>query len=173
MLVRTYGRRTRGGGGGATEDGGEERDVYVIDSDSDDEESERSSSPIHLPPFSQPQSSSLENPNPSFLSYLSAFSSQDSSSWSMDPDSVPTSSNKGRVETATLMEAQEFGEMMEHSDEVDFSIDGLRPSKPVRIRRSSLSSLLNLCGTPHQRQLLRAHGLVDKLNPILYLNFLF
>lgn len=165
MLVRTYGRRTRGGGDddGAPEDDGGERDVYLIDSDSGDDESELSSSPSHLPPFSQPQSSSQENPNPSFRTYLSAFSSQDSSSWSLDPDSLPSSSNKDRVEMATLMEAQEFGEMMEHKDEVDFAIDGLRPGKPVRIRRSSLSSLLNVCAMPRQRQLHRAHGSVDKL----------
>jgi Wings apart-like protein regulation of heterochromatin len=167
MLVRTYGRRTRGGGAASEDDGGDP-DVYVIDSDSGDE-SDISSSPPHLPPFSQPQSSSQENPNPSFRTYLSAFSSQDSSSWSLDPDLVPSSSNKDRVETATLMEAHEFGEMMEHSDEVDFAIDGLRPGKPVRIRRASLSSLLNVCGTPRQRQLLRAHGSVENLNVIIFL----
>jgi Wings apart-like protein regulation of heterochromatin len=160
MLARTYGRRSRGGGG-APEDGGGDRDVYVIDSDSGDDGSDLSSSPPHLPPFSQLQSSSQENPNPSFRAYLSAFSSQDSSSWSLDPDSAPSSSNKDRVETASLVEAQEFGEMMEHSDEVDFAIDGLRPGKPVRIRRASLISLLNVCGTPRQRQLLRAHGSVE------------
>ncbi|KAJ3690218.1 hypothetical protein LUZ61_019382 [Rhynchospora tenuis] len=162
MLVRTYGRRTRGGA--ASDDGGGDRDVYVIDSDSgDDDESDTSSSPPHLPPFSQPQSSSQENPNPSFLSYLSAFSSQDSSSWSLDPDSVPSSSNKVGFGTASLMEAQEFGEMMELRDDVDFAIQGLRPGKTVRIRRASLHSLLNVCGTPHQRQLLRAHGLAKKI----------
>ncbi|KAJ4774395.1 WAPL (Wings apart-like protein regulation of heterochromatin) protein [Rhynchospora pubera] len=170
MLVRTYGRRTRGGA--ASDDGGGDRDVYVIDSDSGDDESDTSSSPPHLPPFSQPQSSSQENPNPTFLSYLSAFSSQDSSSWSLDPDSVPSSSNKVGLGTASLMEAQEFGEMMELRDDVDFAIEGLRPGKTVRIRRASLHSLLNACGTPHQRQLLRAHGLAKKIiDALMSLNF--
>lgn len=60
--------------------------------------------------------------------------------------------------TSTLMEAQEFGEMMEHVDEVNFALDGLRRGQPVRIRRASLLSLLSICGTAHQRRLLRTQG---------------
>lgn len=60
--------------------------------------------------------------------------------------------------TATLMETQECGEMMEHMDEVNFALDGLRKGQPVRIRRASLLSLLSICGTAQQRRLLRAHG---------------
>lgn len=60
--------------------------------------------------------------------------------------------------TATLMEAQEFGEMMEHVDEVNFALDGLRRNQPVRIRRASLLSLLSICGTAQQRRLLRTQG---------------
>lgn len=68
-------------------------------------------------------------------------------------------SGPGYVElTTTLMETQEFGEMMEHVDEVNFALDGLKKGQQVRIRRASLISLLSICGTLQQRRLLRAHG---------------
>lgn len=60
--------------------------------------------------------------------------------------------------TSTLMEAQEFGEMMEHVDEVNFALDGLKKNQPVRIRRASLLSLLSIGATQHQRRLLRTQG---------------
>lgn len=60
--------------------------------------------------------------------------------------------------TKTLMETQEFGEMMEHVDEVNFAVDGLKKGQPVSVRRASLLSLLSVCGTVQQRRLLRAHG---------------
>ena len=63
--------------------------------------------------------------------------------------------------TSTLMEAQEFGEMMEHVDEVNFALDGLKKGQQVRIRRASLLSLLSVCGTAQQRRLLRTHGYVE------------
>ncbi|KAK1309527.1 hypothetical protein QJS10_CPA09g01583 [Acorus calamus] len=65
--------------------------------------------------------------------------------------------------TSTLMEAQEFGEMMEHVDEVNFALDGLRAGQPVRIRRASLLSLLSVCASAQQRRLLRSRGLVKKM----------
>ena len=49
--------------------------------------------------------------------------------------------------TSTLMEAQQFGEMMEHVDEVNFAFDDLRKPQPVRIERASLLSLLSICAT--------------------------
>ncbi|EEF43242.1 conserved hypothetical protein [Ricinus communis] len=74
--------------------------------------------------------------------------------------------------TSTLMEAQEFGEMMEHVDEVNFALDGLKKGQPVRIRRASLLSLLSICGTVQQRRLLRAQGLAKTIiDAILGLNF--
>lgn len=108
-----------------------------------------------------------------------AFSSQDSSSqWSLfdsDPNSVDDLYDAGRRNskrakkaagkkglsipaTSTLMEAQEFGEMMEHVDEVNFALDGLRKGHLVRIRRASLVSLLSICATTQQRRLLRTQG---------------
>jgi len=111
-----------------------------------------------------------------------AFSSQDSSSqWSFfdsDPNSIDDFGYGGRREpkraknastkngfsypaTSTLMEAQEFGEMMEHADEVNFALDGLRKGQPIRIRRASLVSLLSICATTQQRRLLRSQGYVN------------
>ncbi|GKD37889.1 wings apart-like protein regulation of heterochromatin protein, partial [Tanacetum coccineum] len=52
----------------------------------------------------------------------------------------------------------EEGEMMEHVDEVNFGLDGLRRGQSVCVQRSSLLSLLNVCGTLQQRRLLRNHG---------------
>ncbi|KAK4493160.1 hypothetical protein RD792_017985 [Penstemon davidsonii] len=62
------------------------------------------------------------------------------------------------INTTTLMETQEFGEMMEHVDEVNFALDGLKKGQQVRVRRASLLSLLSICGTAQQRRLLRVHG---------------
>ncbi|KAF2305147.1 hypothetical protein GH714_002055 [Hevea brasiliensis] len=70
------------------------------------------------------------------------------------------------------METQEFGEMMEHVDEVNFALDGLRKGQPVRIRRASLLSLLSICGTAQQRRLLRTQGLAKTIiDAILGLSF--
>lgn len=71
---------------------------------------------------------------------------------------VPKNSRPLIPTTSTLMEAQEFGEMMEHVDEVNFALDGLRRNQPVRIRRASLLSLLSICATAQQRRLLRTQG---------------
>ncbi|XP_051133953.1 wings apart-like protein 2 [Andrographis paniculata] len=65
--------------------------------------------------------------------------------------------------TTTLMETQEFGEMMEHEDEVNFALDGLKKGQPVKIRRASLLSLLSICGTMQQRRLLRVHGMAKTI----------
>ncbi|KAL5839596.1 hypothetical protein ACOSQ4_012204 [Xanthoceras sorbifolium] len=74
--------------------------------------------------------------------------------------------------TSTLMEAQEFGEMMEHVDEVNFAIDGLKRGSQVRIRRASLLSLLSICGTAQQRRLLRTHGMAKTIiDAIIGLSF--
>ncbi|XP_058078033.1 wings apart-like protein 1 [Magnolia sinica] len=76
------------------------------------------------------------------------------------------------VPTSTLMEAQEFGEMMEHVDEVNFALDGLRPGHPARVRRGSLLSLLSICGSAVQRRLLRAKGMMKTIiDAILGLTF--
>ncbi|XP_054802147.1 wings apart-like protein 1 [Prosopis cineraria] len=76
---------------------------------------------------------------------------------------VPKNSGLSIPATSTLMEAQEFGEMMEHVDEVNFALDGLRKGQPVRIRRASLVSLLAICGTAHQRRLLRTQGMAKAI----------
>ncbi|KAM0054317.1 putative wing apart-like protein [Helianthus debilis subsp. tardiflorus] len=75
------------------------------------------------------------------------------------------------TETTTLMETQEYGEMMEHVDEVEFGLDGLRRGQPVRIRRVSLLSLLTVCGSLSQRRLVRTHGMAKTIiDALLNLN---
>ncbi|KAK9092454.1 hypothetical protein Syun_027365 [Stephania yunnanensis] len=61
------------------------------------------------------------------------------------------------------MEAQEFGEMMEHVDEVNFALDGLGKGQPARIRRASLLSLLSISATSAQRRLLRSQGMAKTI----------
>uniref|UniRef100_A0A7N0UZH3 Wings apart-like protein C-terminal domain-containing protein n=1 Tax=Kalanchoe fedtschenkoi TaxID=63787 RepID=A0A7N0UZH3_KALFE len=73
--------------------------------------------------------------------------------------------------TATLMETQEGGEMMEHEDEVYFALDGLRKGQPMRIRRASLLALLSISATAQQRRLLRIQGMTKSIvDRILELN---
>ncbi|KAK7362875.1 hypothetical protein VNO77_05000 [Canavalia gladiata] len=163
MIVRTYGRRNRTISG-----------TCSGSSSINDDVSE---------PFSRDSLSQETDPLCGF-----AFSSQDSSShWSLfdsEPSAIDDLYGGGRREskkarraaekkaatnrlsipaTATLMEAQEFGEMMEHVDEVNFALDGLRRGQPLRIRRASLVSLMSICATTHQRRLLRAQGMAKTI----------
>ncbi|KAJ0256766.1 Wings apart-like protein 1 [Hirschfeldia incana] len=111
--------------------------------------------------------SSSSSPDIEPLDYsLLPFSSQDSwhsSSISDSREDYPRRAAKrsrnGEGFTSTLLEAQEFGELMEHEDEVNFALDGLRNGQQVRIRRASLSSLLSICASQHQRRSLRAQGI--------------
>ncbi|KAL7213103.1 hypothetical protein ACSBR2_015752 [Camellia fascicularis] len=76
------------------------------------------------------------------------------------------------VSAATLMETQECGEMMEHVDEVNFALDGLRKAQPARIRRACLLSLLSICCTAQRRRLLRRHGMAKTvIDAVLGLSF--
>lgn len=122
--------------------------------------------------------SSSSSPDIEPLDYsLLPFSSQDSwhSSSTMSdsredhPRRAAKRSRNGEGFTSTLLEAQEFGELMEHEDEVNFALDGLRNGQQVRIRRASLSSLLSICASQHQRRSLRAQGYA--LSPFLGFDF--
>ncbi|KFK40734.1 hypothetical protein AALP_AA2G034200 [Arabis alpina] len=64
---------------------------------------------------------------------------------------------------STLMEAQEFGELMENEDEVNFALDGLKKGHQIRIRRDALSSLLSICDSQYQRRSLRAQGISQSI----------
>ncbi len=64
--------------------------------------------------------------------------------------------------TSTLLEAQESGEMMEHMDEANFALDGLRPEQPLQIQRASLQSVLSLCGSMQRRRILRTHRYISR-----------
>ncbi|XP_057797430.1 wings apart-like protein 2 [Salvia miltiorrhiza] len=73
-------------------------------------------------------------------------------------------SDPGYIElTSTSMETGEFGETTEHIDEVNSALDGLKKGQAVKVRRESLLSLLSICGTLQQRQLLWAHGIARKI----------
>ncbi|KAI0488227.1 hypothetical protein KFK09_028054 [Dendrobium nobile] len=190
MMIRTYSRRNRCESRSFSE-------TSLLDSDCGGSED----SDLRELSFSQESHQDRRHGLPV------AFSSQESSTWSFDPDLLPLSlrepedpyddeelerrTEKGRKlkrgytdglkrpesavalsETSTLLETQEFGEMMEHVDEVNFSLDGLQPWQPARIRRASLLSLLTICSVAQRRRLLRARGMADKIiNAILGLNF--
>lgn len=170
MIVRTYGRRNRG----LTR-------TYSDSFNTDDDVSDD--------PFGDSFSLSQDTPQDLYSFPFPSSQDQESSSFwsSQENNSVPTlappprpnfsnsesgvvcKSKKQKKEgyfgqlippTSTLMEAQEFGEMMEHVDEVNFAIDGLKKGSQVRIRRASLLSLLSICGTAQQRRLLRTEGYV-------------
>ncbi|XP_010533905.1 PREDICTED: wings apart-like protein homolog [Tarenaya hassleriana] len=152
MMVRTYGRRKPGTPRTLSDsmDDVVSQSEYLSSSSSPDTEP-REFSAI---PFSSQDSSSLWHSSSSRSNFLEDFSQ----------NGVVRRSKRSRNEescalTSTLMEAQEFGEMMEHMDEVNFALDGLRRGQQLRIRRASLSSLLSICASQHQRRLLRAQGI--------------
>ncbi|XP_011012786.1 PREDICTED: uncharacterized protein LOC105116963 isoform X2 [Populus euphratica] len=188
MIVRTYGRRNR--------DGGSLTRTYSDSLDDDDVADHNYS---FSDSFSLSQETTQSNQD--FFSHNFPLSSQESTSYSLDLDPynfddnpisngvVPRKSKKPRrskskserngignsnllTSSTTLMEAQEFGEMMEHVDEVNFALDGLKKGQPLRIKRASLLSLLGICGTQQQRRLLRAQGMAKTIiDAILGLSF--
>ncbi|XP_011006880.1 PREDICTED: uncharacterized protein LOC105112753 [Populus euphratica] len=187
MIVRTYGRRNR--------DGGSLTRTYSDSLDDDVADHNYSFSDS----FTLSQETTQSNQD--FFSHNFPLSSQESTSYSLDLDPynfddnpisngvVPRKSKKPRrskskserngignsnllTSSTTLMEAQEFGEMMEHVDEVNFALDGLKKGQPLRIKRASLLSLLGICGTQQQRRLLRAQGMAKTIiDAILGLSF--
>ncbi|KAM1138970.1 hypothetical protein COP1_036835 [Malus domestica] len=192
MIVRTYGRRK---GGGITRT---YSDTELNDAVHDDDDV--SSDPFGFS-LSQPQESSgdpfnlsSQEDSPSGWAHFDSdpYVTKDSSLKRFPLDGVVSGRSKkaktrkeavGKnsyrppptpsiLATSTLMEAQEFGEMMEHVDEVNFALDGLRKGQPVRIRRASLLSLLSICGTAQQRRLLRTQGMAKTIiEAILGLSF--
>ncbi|KAL1222861.1 Wings apart-like protein 1 [Cardamine amara subsp. amara] len=147
MMERTYGRRKPGMPRTLSDSLNDNvsQTEYLSSSSSPDIEPRDYS----LLPFSSQESSSLWH----------------SSSRSTFRDDYPSLRREKRARngeafafTSTLLEAQEFGELMEHEDEVNFALDGLRKGQQLRIRRASLSSLLSICASQHQRRSLRAQG---------------
>ncbi|KAL6883510.1 hypothetical protein ACP4OV_010924 [Aristida adscensionis] len=176
MIVRTYGRRSRSfsdGGGGARGGSSSQPDAFDFDADDDlDALGSSASQPLPLPPSQE--SSSMwdfdEDPPPSPPPRPEAGRRQGrrgrgaaGGGWELaEPAAAPT---------ATLMEAEEYGEMMESVDEVTFALDGLRPTATKRTRRGSLLALLGICASAERRRVLRAQGLVRQIiDAILVLN---
>lgn len=60
--------------------------------------------------------------------------------------------------SASLLEAQECGEIMESIDEAAYALDGLRPHCPLRVQQTSAATLASLCATPQHRRVLQGHG---------------
>eukprot|EP00850_Spirogloea_muscicola_P018014 SM000160S02555 [mRNA] locus=s160:195946:200982:+ [translate_table: standard] len=60
---------------------------------------------------------------------------------------------------ATLIEAQESGEILEHVDEATFALGGLRLGQPVRVVRASLTTLVQICASRKRREMLQKHNL--------------
>ncbi|KAL9355517.1 hypothetical protein Peur_053487 [Populus x canadensis] len=165
MFVRTYGRRNRGG------------DDTVSDHNYTFSESQESPSNQDFFssnfPFSSQESTSYsldpdpysfdENPISSGVVPRKSKKARHSKSKSERPNSGKNGNSNVLTSSTTLMEAQEFGEMMEHVDEVNFSLDGLKKGQPLRIKRASLLSLLRVCGTQQQRRLLRTQGMAKTI----------
>ncbi|XP_071714491.1 wings apart-like protein 2 [Rutidosis leptorrhynchoides] len=195
MIVRTYGRRSNSINNSRSSNSNglnfEGSDDIFNDSLSQEGSPQEDTGDIFNFAFAS-QESSIKNPY-NFDSFDSDPYSFDSSEDSRKLSILPPRSKKPKIEfndkkgkrvknknkepvemlteTTTLMETQEFGEMMEHVDEVDFALDGLRKGQPVRIRRSSLLSLLTVSGTLQQRRLLRTHGMAKTvIDALLGLN---
>lgn len=181
MIVRTYGRRNRGGIPRTYSDSLNDI-VHVHDDDdvSDEDVDEQNDLPFKDSSLSQDHSLysfNFSSQESSSHSNCTAFESAKSNGVPRRPLNKKPKKANGSCSfsipaTSTLMEAQEFGEMMEHVDEVNFALDGLRKPQPVRIRRASLLSLLSICATVQQRRLLRTQGIAKTIiDAILGLSF--
>ncbi|GJM91107.1 hypothetical protein PR202_ga07451 [Eleusine coracana subsp. coracana] len=168
MIVRTYGRRSRsfsdGGDGGGARGTASAHDAFDFDGDDLDALGSSASQPLPLLPAPSQESSSMwdfdEDPPPSppprrDERRRGTGGRRGGGGWEL---AVPPA-----AATSTLMEAEEYGEMMESVDEVTFALDGLRPTAPKRTRRASLLALLGICDSAERRRMLRAHGLVQQI----------
>ncbi|KAL5994521.1 hypothetical protein ACLOJK_024574 [Asimina triloba] len=170
MIVRTYGRRNRFISQSFSDGGFDGEESLSQESLSQDS--------VFAHPFSSSQDSSawsldpdLNGSDPSLLfppPPPRPAGKKPSKKYRNLPSSLSSkAARSASVSTSTLMEAQEFGEMMEHVDEVNFALDGLKPGQPARVRRGSLHSLLSICGSAAQRRLLRAKGLCWNLGVLM------
>ena len=71
--------------------------------------------------------------------------------------------------TLTLMEEQEFGEMMEHVDDVNFALNGLGKNQPVQIRACCLCC--QFVGWPSREGFYRLKGRSISRNILIGLEF--
>ncbi|XP_030543643.1 wings apart-like protein 1 isoform X2 [Rhodamnia argentea] len=182
MIVRTYGRRNRG----ISRSYSGSMDDSILDPYRDSLSSQETAQDFY--PFSSQDSTAHNLPYYDSDPFSQPLAVEDGLRDGYGGGGVPRKSKKprngeskrakGYVEysvlraTSTLMETQEFGEMMEHVDEVNFALDGLRKGQPLRIRRASLLSLLGICGTAQQRRLLRTQGIAKTIiDALIGLNF--
>ncbi|KAL9686709.1 hypothetical protein QQ045_031102 [Rhodiola kirilowii] len=195
MIVRKYGRRNRAITRTCSDTGAAGFDDVANDDVFVDSLSQDSSVEIYSNPFSSQDSSHLWSLDPELYNSNPELALGQSSEgdWENGDARKLKKARNGRrgngerendfkkessgskivmfPSTATLMETQECGEMMEHEDEVYFALDGLRKGQPVRIRRASLLSLLSISATAQQRRLLRIQGMAKSIiDKILELN---
>ncbi|XP_056171804.1 wings apart-like protein 2 [Syzygium oleosum] len=196
MIVRTYGRRNRGISRGYSGSMDDDDGDSILDPYGDSLSSQEAAAAAHQDFYAFSSQDSTAPHLPSYYDdsdpdpFGQPLAAEDClrgdgygggggvSRKSKKPRNGEGKRGKGYVEysvlraTSTLMETQEFGEMMEHVDEVNFALDGLRKGQPVRIRRASLLSLLGICGTAQQRRLLRTQGMAKTIiNALIGLNF--
>uniref|UniRef100_A0A0E0R0X3 Wings apart-like protein C-terminal domain-containing protein n=1 Tax=Oryza rufipogon TaxID=4529 RepID=A0A0E0R0X3_ORYRU len=174
MIVRTYGRRSRSfsdGGGGERGGGGgfsSSQDAFEFDGEEEDDlVLLGSSSQSSHPPAPSQESSSMwdfdEDPPPSPRRRRGRGGGGDYAE--------PATAAAAAAAATSLMEAEEYGEMMESVDEANFALDGLRATAPRRVRRASFLALLGICASAPRRRVLRAQGLVQQIiDAILVLN---
>ncbi|CAM6009739.1 unnamed protein product [Sphagnum balticum] len=173
MIVRTYQRRNRigrrlsdGGGGDGTSASQQEDSSRPPWSSSYQEAFPSSSFPSSSQVlFSHEIEGGAARMESLILNgdFTSSKSLKHRCNWSQTVMSTGISGGATTPATSTLLEAQESGEMMEHMDEANFALDGLRPEQPLQIQRASLQSLLSLCGSIQCRRILRTHSLVKPL----------
>ncbi|VVA93907.1 unnamed protein product [Arabis nemorensis] len=162
MMERTYGRRKQGM-------------LRTLSASLNDDVSQTeylSSSPSQSPeieqldfsgfPFSSQDSSSLWNSSSSRSTFLDDDFSQNGGGV-VRRAKRPRNGGGAFGLTSTLMEAQEFGELMENEDEINFALDGLKKGHQIKIRRAALSSLLSICASQYQRRSLRAQGISQSI----------
>ena len=171
MIVRTYGRRNRSISGTYSDSLNEDvgQDSLSQESSQDpfcgfafsSQDSSSHWSSFDSDPYNYSNSILPETVNPfddPCNGVVSRKSKRARVTGKRDSSQLPRNCGLSIPATSTLMEAQEFGEMMEHVDEVNFALDGLRKGQPVRIRRASIVSLLSICATAQRRRLLRTQG---------------
>jgi hypothetical protein len=179
MIVRTYGRRNRSCSDSAFDDAVSDfssqespQDIYSFDFSSQDFDSELYGGSNSSQESRQFAALSPRNPVVERKSKKARNGKSEAEGVSKKVRKKGKSVIVEAMATATLMETQEFGEMIEHTDEVDFALDGLRKGSPLRIRQASLLSLLNICETVQRRRLLRTNGTTKTIvDAVLGFNF--
>ncbi|KAL5229812.1 hypothetical protein ABZP36_028588 [Zizania latifolia] len=97
-------------------------------------------------------------------------SSQDAFDFDGEDDDLAVPGSSPSQESSSK-EEEDYGEMMDDVDEVNFALDGMRATAPRRMRRASLLALLGICASAPRRRVLQVQGSVQQIiDAILVLN---